>query len=44
MLQGPSKHLRCLPEEVKNQLISVGFENVIIYNEMPKHFLVVAEK
>jgi len=44
MAQGPSKHLRYLPEEVKNQLISVGFENVTIYNEMSKHFLVVAER
>ncbi len=44
MQQGPSRHLRYLPEDVKNQLISVGFKNVDIYNKMPKFFLVVAEK
>jgi len=25
-------------------LISAGFENIAIYNEMSKHFLVIAEK
>jgi ubiquinone/menaquinone biosynthesis C-methylase UbiE len=44
MLEGPATHLRYLPEEVKKQLISAGFENIAIYNEMSKHFLVIAEK
>jgi ubiquinone/menaquinone biosynthesis C-methylase UbiE len=44
MSQGPPKHLRYFPEEVKNQLIRVGFKNVAIYNEMSKHFLVIAER
>jgi ubiquinone/menaquinone biosynthesis C-methylase UbiE len=44
MLEGPATHLRYLPEEVKKQLIRAGFENIAIYNEMSKHFLVIAEK
>ena len=44
MVQGPSKHLRYLPEEVKSQMISVEFNNVTIYNEMSMHFLIVADK
>ncbi len=44
MPEGPSIHIRCLPEDVKSQIISVGFKNVAIYNQMSKHFLVIAEK
>jgi predicted methyltransferase len=44
MADGPPIHLRYLPEKVKDQLVSVGFEHVNIYNEMSKHFLVIAEK
>jgi hypothetical protein len=42
--QEPPRPLRCSPEEVKSQLISVGFEDLTIGNEMSKHFLVIAEK
>ena len=43
-LEGPPIHLRYLPEKVKDQLVSVGFENANIYNKMSKHFLLIAEK
>ncbi|WP_373500481.1 class I SAM-dependent methyltransferase [Desulfococcus sp.] len=44
MSEGPPKHIRYLPEHVKDQLVSAKFKNVHIFNEMSKHFLVVAEK
>ena len=44
MAEGPPQHIRYLPEKVKDQLVSAEFANVHIFNEMPKHFLVVAEK
>ena len=44
MAEGPPMHLRCLPVEVKKQLLSVGFRNIALYDEMEKHFLIVAEK
>ncbi len=42
--EGPPLHIRYLPEQVKDQLAGAEFRNVDIYNEMSKHFLVVAEK
>jgi ubiquinone/menaquinone biosynthesis C-methylase UbiE len=42
--QASPGHLRCSPEDVKSQLISVGFEDLTIDDEMSKHFLVIAEK
>lgn len=44
MAHGPPTRLRYLPEQVKEQLIRVGFEELTTYNEMSKHFLVIAEK
>ncbi len=44
MDQGPPLRLRYLPEQVKAQLIDAGFDHVLICNDMPKHFLLVAEK
>jgi ubiquinone/menaquinone biosynthesis C-methylase UbiE len=44
MSEGPPQHIRFLPEQVKAQLVSANFKNIHIFNEMPKHFLVVAEK
>ncbi len=44
MDQGPPLKLRYLPEQVKAQLIGAGFKNVMIYTELPKHFLLVASK
>jgi len=44
MSEGPPVHIRCSPEQVRDQLLGVGFKNVRIFTELPKHFLVVAEK
>ena len=44
MAEGPPEEIRCVPEEVKDQLTESGFSSVSIFNELPKHFLVVGEK
>jgi len=44
MNEGPPKKIRCLPEQVKEQLESSGFIHVNIFSELPKHFLLVGEK
>jgi len=44
MPEGPPTEIRCLPEQVKEQLVDAGFEQVDIYNELQKHFLVVGKK
>ncbi|MGB9499430.1 MAG: transposase [Dissulfuribacterales bacterium] len=40
----PPMQIRCLPEQVKKQMVNSGFKHVEIVNELPKHFLVVGEK
>jgi hypothetical protein len=44
MSEGPPAKIRCLPEQVEEQLVKAGFQFVHIYNDLPKHFLVVGEK
>ncbi len=44
MPEGPPLHLRYSPEKVHAQLASSGFKKISIYKEMPKHFLIIAEK
>ena len=44
MDEGPPKEIRYLPETVKDQLRHAGFERVAIYNELPKHFLVIGTR
>jgi ubiquinone/menaquinone biosynthesis C-methylase UbiE len=44
MPEGPPAKIRFLPEQIKEQLLNAGFKQVNIYNELPKHFLVVGEK
>ena len=44
MPEGPTEKLRCLPEQVKEDLESSGFSDVHIYSELPKHFLFVGKK
>ncbi|WP_459943839.1 class I SAM-dependent methyltransferase [Desulfocastanea catecholica] len=44
MSEGPPLHIRYSPEQVKEQLVSAAFHKVHIFDDMPKHFLVVAEK
>jgi len=41
MPEGPPTEIRCLPEQVKGQLLEAEFKQVAIYNELQKHFLVV---
>lgn len=44
MPEGPPGEIRFLPEQVKEQLVTAGFKQVDIYNELKKHFLVVGKK
>ena len=44
MSEGPPLHIRYSPRQVQAQLASAAFKNVHIFDEMPKHFLVVGEK
>ncbi len=44
MDQGPPSRIRCTPEQVKDPLIQAGFSGVSVFNDMPKHFLVVGQK
>jgi ubiquinone/menaquinone biosynthesis C-methylase UbiE len=44
MPQGPPAEIRCLPEQVKEELTASGFSGAIIFNDLPKHFLVVGKK
>ena len=44
MPEGPPTKIRCLPEQVEEQMVNAGFKDVEIYNELQKHFLVVGKK
>ena len=44
MAEGPPTRIRCLPEQVKEQLVDSGFKHVNIFSELPKHFLLVGKK
>ena len=44
MDEGPPEKIRCAPEQVKEELKKSGFRCVYIYEELPKHFLVVGKK
>lgn len=44
MNQGPPADIRCLTEQIKDQLIRYQFKDIHIFNEMVKHFLVTGEK
>jgi len=44
MPEGPPTHIRCSPERVKEQLLNAAFKNVAIFDDMSKHFLVIADK
>ena len=44
MPEGPPANIRCLPEQVKEQMVNAGFIDVDIYNELQKHFLLVGKK
>ena len=44
MDQGPPLEIRCTVEEIEDQLLNGGFGDIRIYNELPKHFLIITEK
>lgn len=44
MTEGPPTQIRCVPEQVKAQLVSSGFKHVTIFSELEKHFLLVGKK
>ena len=44
MPEGPPVAIRCVPEEVGDQLTASGFDDVVIYDALPKHFLVTGKK
>jgi ubiquinone/menaquinone biosynthesis C-methylase UbiE len=44
MPDGPPLPARCTPQEVEKQAADAGFRNAAAHQDMPKHFLVVAEK
>jgi ubiquinone/menaquinone biosynthesis C-methylase UbiE len=44
MSEGPPLHIRYSPQQVQAQLAKAAFENGQFFEDMPKHFLVVAEK
>lgn len=41
---GPPMEIRYTPEEVGDHLTGSGFEDVNIFNDLPNHFLLVAQK
>ncbi len=44
MSHGPPVHLRYSPEDVEKELLLAGFSGIIRFDELPKHFMVIAEK
>ncbi len=44
MAEGPPKEIRYLPEQVKRQMMDSGFRHIDIFDELPRHFLVVGER
>lgn len=44
MDKGPPQEIRCVPEKVEEELVGSGFSAVRIFNDLPKHFLVVGKK
>jgi len=44
MPEGPPQAIRHVPEHVQAELVHAGFDGVSIYDQLPKHFLVVGKK
>jgi len=44
MDEGPPEQIRWQPEQVKKQMAAANFQNVKLFNELAKHFLLVGEK
>jgi ubiquinone/menaquinone biosynthesis C-methylase UbiE len=41
---GPPVAIRCTPQEVQQQLTATGFRQIEIYSELPKHFMLIAQR
>ena len=44
MPEGPPQQIRCMPEDVKAELMTCGFGGINIFNGLEKHFLVIGKK
>jgi SAM-dependent methyltransferase len=44
MKEGPPEKIRCHPEVVAEQLTQAGFGDIALFDELPKHFMVVGKK
>lgn len=44
MADGPPERIRWQPDQVREQLMDTGFQNVNLFSELPKHYLLVGEK
>jgi len=44
MNEGPPLAIRCLPEQIKGQLMESKFNDVSIFTELPKHFFIIGKK
>lgn len=44
MSEGPPTNIRYLPEQIIKQLQETYFKNINVFREMPKHYLIVAQK
>lgn len=44
MPYGPPLHIRCDTKDIIKELENIGFNTIETYNELPKNFLIIAEK
>ncbi len=44
MTEGPPTHIRCLNDQVEEQLAAAGFHDIYSFNEFEKHFVVIGTK
>ena len=44
MSEGPPTHIRYLPEQISEQMQESDFKNINVFLELPKHYLIVAQK
>jgi ubiquinone/menaquinone biosynthesis C-methylase UbiE len=44
MSEGPPTHIRYLPEQITKQMQETDFKNINVFLELPKHYLIVAQK
>ncbi|MFB3926639.1 MAG: class I SAM-dependent methyltransferase [Syntrophales bacterium] len=44
MTEGPPIQIRCLPEQVIEQLVNSGFNHVKSFNDLAKHFVLTGKK